>query len=125
MNINSNQLSKRLYALQVNSLQIHLCPIHMLNEMFRFCRLIVGYIASFTLLNNQIAQLDCLLSFAIAAESAPRPYVRPQMFAEGFGTLELRELRHPCLELQEDVIYVANDAVFKKGVCNFQITSNY
>lgn len=77
---------------------------------------LVGYLASFTLLNNQIGQLDCLLSFAIAAVSAPRSYIRPKMFEEGHGILELRELRHPCLELQEDVIYVANDAVFSKGM---------
>lgn len=76
---------------------------------------LVGYLGSFTLLNNQIAQLDCLLSFAVAAVSAPRSYIRPQIFDEGHGLLELRELRHPCLELQEDVIYVANDAIFKKG----------
>lgn len=77
---------------------------------------LVGYLASFTLLNNQIAQLDCLLSFATAAITAPRSYIRPEMFDEGHGVLELRELRHPCLELQEDVIYVANDVIFCKGI---------
>lgn len=65
------------------------------------------------MLNNQIAQLDCLVSFAVAAASAPIPYVRPRMHAEGSGTLNMTELRHPCLELQEDVTFIANDVRFQ------------
>lgn len=77
-------------------------------------RIAVGYVEPWTMLNNQIAQLDCFLSFSIAAVSAPEPYVRPKMFPEGEGRLKLMQLRHPCLELQEDVNFIANDAVFQK-----------
>lgn len=78
-------------------------------------RIAIGYVEPWTMLNNQIAQLDCYLSFAIAAVSAPEPYVRPKMFPEGEGRLKLTQLRHPCLELQEDVSFIANDAVFQKN----------
>ncbi|EDX05036.1 GD23963 [Drosophila simulans] len=39
----------------------------------------VGYASPLTLLNNELAQLDCLVSFAIAARSAPTLYVRPEV----------------------------------------------
>ena len=75
----------------------------------------VGYSLPFSLLNYELAQLDCLLSFSVAAVSAPIPYVRPKMHPEGTGVLKLTDLRHPCLELQDDVTYIANDVEFKKG----------
>ncbi|XP_039452393.1 DNA mismatch repair protein spellchecker 1 [Culex pipiens pallens] len=78
-------------------------------------RIAIGYVEPWTMLNNQIAQLDCFVSFAIAAVSAPEPYVRPKIFAMGEGRLKLTKLRHPCLELQEDVSFIANDAVFEKN----------
>lgn len=78
-------------------------------------RILVGYLGPMGVLNHQLAQLDCLLSFAVAAVSAPIPYVRPEMFAEGTGRLQLTGLRHPCLELQEDVTFIANDVDFKQG----------
>ncbi|XP_055634998.1 DNA mismatch repair protein spellchecker 1 [Toxorhynchites rutilus septentrionalis] len=77
-------------------------------------RIAIGYIEPWTILNNQIAQLDCFLSFAIAAVNAPEPYVRPKMFNEGEGRLKLTQLRHPCIELQEDVNFIPNDAVLLK-----------
>lgn len=76
---------------------------------------LVGYLAPLGVLNYQLAELDCLLSFAVAAVSAPIPYVRPEMHPEGSGLLQLTGLRHPCLELQEDVTFIANDVDFKKG----------
>lgn len=75
----------------------------------------VGYASSLTCLNNEFAQLDCLLSFAIAAQTAPTPYVRPKMLEEGAGELVLKDVRHPCLELQEHVTFIANSVEFKKG----------
>lgn len=76
----------------------------------------MGYLASLTSLNHYIAQLDCLLSFAIAAVSAPTPYVRPRMIDNDKQVLKLTQLRHPCLELQEDVTFIANDVAFKQGL---------
>lgn len=84
-------------------------------------RVSLGYLPAFTTLNNEIAQLDCLLSFAVAAATAPIPYVRPEMMSTGPRVLELAALRHPCLELQEDVTYIANDAVFKEDEATMRI----
>ncbi|XP_034669005.1 DNA mismatch repair protein spellchecker 1 [Drosophila subobscura] len=81
----------------------------------------VGYAAPLTSLNNELAQLDCLVSFAIAARSAPTPYVRPKMLSEGAGQLILNDVRHPCLELQEHVSFIANSVDFKKDKCNMFI----
>lgn len=75
----------------------------------------VGYASSLTCLNNEFAQLDCLVSFAKAAQSAPTPYVRPKMLPEGSGELILKDVRHPCLELQEHVTFISNSVEFKKG----------
>ncbi|XP_055848504.1 DNA mismatch repair protein spellchecker 1 [Episyrphus balteatus] len=80
-----------------------------------------GYSAPLTSLNNQIAQLDCLVSFAVAAHNAPTPYVRPKMLDEGSGELTLKDVRHPCLELQENVTFISNDVEFKKDDCNMFI----
>ncbi|XP_055551024.1 DNA mismatch repair protein spellchecker 1 isoform X2 [Wyeomyia smithii] len=77
-------------------------------------RIAIGYVEPWTVLNNQIAQLDCFVSFAVAATSAPEPYVRPKMLLESEGVLKLTQLRHPCLELQEDVNFIANDVDFHK-----------
>lgn len=80
-----------------------------------------GYLGTFTRLNNQIAELDCLLSFAIAAVSAPTQYVKPKMVDETPRVLDLKGLRHPCLELQEDITFIANDVAFKDGETNMYI----
>lgn len=84
-------------------------------------RIAIGYVEPWTMLNNQIAQLDCFVSFAIAAVSAPEPYVRPKIFPQGEGRLKLNQLRHPCLELQEDVNFIANDADFEKDLTTMYI----
>lgn len=80
-----------------------------------------GYLGSFTRLNNYIAELDCYLSFAIAAVSAPTPYVKPKMSSASPRVLNLKGMRHPCLELQEDITFIANDVEFKDDDTNMYI----
>lgn len=87
-----------------------------------FSYLSAGYLGPFASLNHQLATLDCLVSFAVAAASAPIPYVRPTMLSEGSGVLKLVELRHPCLELQDDITFIANDVSFKHGMSMNEIT---
>lgn len=81
----------------------------------------LGYTGPITYLNDLIAQIDCLVSFAVVAASAPIPYIRPKMHAEGTGIIKLEQIRHPCLELQDDIIFIANDVHFKKGESNMFI----
>lgn len=84
-------------------------------------RIAIGYVEPWTMLNNQIAQLDCFVSFAVAATSAPEPYVRPKIHLEGEGILKLTRLRHPCIELQEDVSFIANNAELLKDIATMYI----
>lgn len=84
-------------------------------------RVALGYLPALTALNNHIAQLDCLVSFAISAATAPVPYVRPEMVSDGPRVLDLKDLRHPCLELQEDCTFIANDVVFEENGTNMHI----
>lgn len=70
-----------------------------------------------TLLNlsRTLAQLDVLTSFAMLAASSLRPYARPNLRSQGTGLLDLKQVRHPCVELQDSVSYIPNDAYFKQG----------
>jgi DNA mismatch repair protein MutS len=65
------------------------------------------YISAIQLNSNILAQADCLLSFAICAESYG--YFRPEV-NEG-NTIEIREGRHPVIEHQLSIgeSYIAND----------------
>ncbi|KAK2459716.1 hypothetical protein APHAL10511_008267 [Amanita phalloides] len=68
-----------------------------------------------------IAHLDVMLSFAHVSASAPEPYVRPQLVDKGHGSLILRDARHPCLEVQEEIHFIPNDVEMIKGKSEFQI----
>ncbi|XP_055379270.1 DNA mismatch repair protein spellchecker 1 [Condylostylus longicornis] len=81
------------------------------NEVIRVA---IGYIGTLNNLNKSVAEIDCLVSFAISAVSAPKTYVKPKMLPEGSGILELTNIRHPCLELQANTNFIANSVEFHK-----------
>ncbi|CAH2047203.1 unnamed protein product, partial [Iphiclides podalirius] len=81
-----------------------------------------GYSECLFSLSHVLSRLDVLVSFAVAATGAPSPYCRP-LFAEGADELVLKELRHPCLEVQEGVSYIPNDVVFKRGECLMHVVT--
>lgn len=72
-----------------------------------------GYMGPLTSLNHTLAQLDCLMSFAELASTAPNGYVRPIMYPETERILDMTMLRHPCLEFQEEISYIPNDVHLK------------
>ncbi|KAJ1644836.1 MSH2 protein [Coemansia asiatica] len=70
-------------------------------------------------LNSTIADLDVILSFAEASATALKPYVRP--IIRETGDLVLRGARHPCLEVQDNVDFIANDIELIDGRCGFVV----
>ncbi|XP_046629416.1 DNA mismatch repair protein Msh2 isoform X1 [Neodiprion virginianus] len=80
-----------------------------------------GYTGPVHSIGSVTAQLDVLTAFALASANAPRAYVRPEMCSSDVGELNLIQARHPCLELQEGVDFIANDVSFKRDECTFHI----
>lgn len=72
-------------------------------------------------LSDVIAQLDAVVSFAVASVSAPVPYVRPRLLADGTRRMELLQARHPCMEADADTAFIPNDVTFVQGEKSFYI----
>lgn len=72
-----------------------------------------------------IAELDVLASLAYVAAYSAHGYVRPTMTdseEDGYG-IELKEARHPCVELQENVEFIPNDISLVYGDSSFLIVT--
>lgn len=70
-----------------------------------------GYSAPLLCLNQAIAQLDVFVSLSEVVCNSPGEYVRPKMYPENKRILTLKSLRHPCLECQDDIVYIPNDVI--------------
>ncbi|KAF9769988.1 MutS-like protein [Fusarium sp. DS 682] len=68
-----------------------------------------------------LAHLDVIVSLAHASVHAPESYVRPKIHARGEGQTVLREARHPCMELQDDVQFITNDIELARDKSSFLI----
>jgi DNA mismatch repair protein MSH2 len=66
-------------------------------------------------MGDVLARLDVLASFSEVAATAPKPYVRPALHDEGVGVMILDQVRHPCLEVQDGMSFIANNVYFKRG----------
>lgn len=73
-------------------------------------------------LNFVVAHLDVVISLAQVSSNAPIPYTRPRIMPRG-ESLRLAESRHPCLEVQEDVQFIPNDAKLVPGESEFLIVT--
>lgn len=71
-----------------------------------------------------IAELDVLLSFATTAALAPAEYTRPKILPKEMDFIDLKNARHPCVELMDGVThFVPNNCTMRKGVDQFQIVT--
>ncbi|XP_050447674.1 DNA mismatch repair protein Msh2 isoform X2 [Cataglyphis hispanica] len=80
-----------------------------------------GYSETMRTIGSVLACLDVLTAFASTAVSANKVYVRPEMVPSEEGELNLIQVRHPCLEMQQGVDYIANDINFKRDQYHFCI----
>ncbi|KNE62806.1 hypothetical protein AMAG_07987 [Allomyces macrogynus ATCC 38327] len=78
-----------------------------------------AYLPTFTTLNDTLSELDVLAAFAQVSVHAPTPYVRPTLNDK--GRVHLPNLRHPCIEVQDLVQFIPNDATLVRGESAFQI----
>ncbi|CAJ1080210.1 DNA mismatch repair protein Msh2 [Xyrichtys novacula] len=80
-----------------------------------------GYVDPLQTLSDVIAQLDAVVSFAVASVSAPVPYVRPHLLPDGCRRIGLKQARHPCMETDADTAFIPNDISFVQGEKSFYI----
>lgn len=80
---------------------------------------VVGVAASYCPVIEQLAgilaHLDVIISFAHCSVHAPTSYVRPKIHPRGEGDIVLKEARHPCMEMQDDIQFITNDVSLKRG----------
>lgn len=68
-----------------------------------------------------LAHLDVIVSFAHVSIHAPTSYIRPKMHPRGQGNTILKEARHPCMEMQDDIQFITNDVSLIRGSSEFLI----
>ncbi|KAH7392298.1 muts domain V-domain-containing protein [Phaeosphaeria sp. MPI-PUGE-AT-0046c] len=68
-----------------------------------------------------LAHLDVIIAFAHVSVHAPTSYTRPKMHPRGTGNTVLKEARHPCMEMQDDISFITNDISLTRGESEFLI----
>ena len=68
-----------------------------------------------------LSHLDVIVSFAHVSVHAPTSYIRPKVHPRGEGNTILKEARHPCMELQDDIQFITNDVSLIRGTSEFLI----
>ncbi|KAG8862943.1 MutS-like protein [Tulasnella sp. 330] len=68
-----------------------------------------------------IAHLDVIISFACVSANTLKAYVKPVVLEKGTGDLIVKEARHPCLEVQDDISFIPNDVEMIKEKSEFLI----
>lgn len=64
-----------------------------------------------------LAHLDVIISFAHVSSFSKLPYVRPK-FGDSFN---LKQARHPCMEVQPDMLFIPNDVALERNDSEFAI----
>ncbi len=82
----------------------------------------VSFVDIFLKASSVMAELDVLCAFAEVAQTAPTPYIRPQMTNADEKELVLLDSRHPLVETQDSCgEFVQNSCKMMKGESWFQI----
>ncbi|KAL4820780.1 putative DNA mismatch repair protein Msh2 [Aspergillus spinulosporus] len=68
-----------------------------------------------------LAHLDVIVSFAHASVHAPTAYTKPKIHPRGTGNTVLKEARHPCMEMQDDISFITNDVSLIRDESSFLI----
>ncbi|USP77673.1 uncharacterized protein yc1106_04947 [Curvularia clavata] len=68
-----------------------------------------------------LAHLDVIVAFAHVSVHAPSAYTRPTMHPRGTGNTVLKEARHPCMEMQDDISFITNDVSLVRDKSEFLI----
>lgn len=81
-----------------------------------------SYCSPLEKLNVVLAHLDVIVSFAHVSDSAPMPYVKPEISDKGTNSdVDLRDARHPCLEVMDDINFIPNDTEMVRGSSEFLV----
>lgn len=73
------------------------------------------YLPVLSNIDQVLAYLDVMCSFAHVAYLAPVPYVKPEMLGHDSSTrMTLRASRHPCVEMQDGVHFMPNDVTLRR-----------
>lgn len=81
------------------------------------------YVPVIEKLASVLSHLDVIVSLAHASIFAPTSYVRPKIHSRGSTTGQtiLKDSRHPCLEVQDDVSFITNDVELNPRDSSFLI----
>ncbi|OBT50074.1 hypothetical protein VE04_09706 [Pseudogymnoascus sp. 24MN13] len=80
-----------------------------------------SYCPVIELLAGVLAHLDVIVSFAHVSVHAPTAYTKPKMHERGTGDTILKEARHPCMEMQDDIQFITNDVSLIRKKSEFLI----
>ncbi|KAI8593896.1 muts domain V-domain-containing protein [Geranomyces variabilis] len=61
---------------------------------------------------KRVAELDCLISLAKCQQAIGEPNCRPEFVESGVGSLEIDEMRHPCITTGPRSDFIPNDLHF-------------
>lgn len=68
-----------------------------------------GYADTIRNLNDFVAMIDVYVAMATVSADATIPFTRPKMLPMGSGILNMKKVRHPCLEKQSTISVIPND----------------
>jgi DNA mismatch repair protein MSH2 len=66
-------------------------------------------------MGDVLVHLNVFASFLEVAATAPKPYVLPVLHDEVAGMMMLDQVRHPCLEMLDSMLFIANNVSFKQS----------